>query len=47
MVSEPMEAPQGGDQQQPADALAAGAGAPPPPAPGAEAPVLAPQEGAV
>ena len=50
MISEPMEAPQAGDQQQPADALAgaapgaAPAAAPPPPG-GAEAP--APEGGAV
>ena len=51
MISEPMETPQAGDQQQPADALAGaapgaapGAEAPPPPG-GAEAP--APEGGAV
>ncbi len=51
MISEPMEAPQAGDQQQPADALAGAAPgaapaaeAPPPPG-GAEAP--APEGGAV
>ena len=48
MISEPMETPQAGDQQQPADALAGAGGAPAapvPPPPGGEAPT--PEGGAV
>ena len=48
MISDPIDTPQAGAQQQPADALAAAA--PPggaPPAPGGEAPAPAPEEGAV
>ena len=48
MISDPIEAPQAGAQEQPADALAAAAPAgAPPPAPGGEAPAPAPEPGAV